>query len=195
MANARYGAASHYTISSFADVSYPSDLADPISARRNWYLNPATGSDGNDGTTAATAWASVAKLNIESANLGMFPGADYNHGDTLHINCSGAPLVIGTAPMELKTAGLTVLQTGGMLDPQATLGPSAWTPVSGHPKVYATTDNNGIDLVAAVVRENGEYLNHPFGSSVLRRERRPGRHAGQLFLRRHDDVHPSFRRH
>ncbi len=164
-ANARYGAPSHYTIASFADVAYPYDVADPVSARRNWYLNPATGNDNNDGTTAATAWASVAKLNVESANLGMFPGADYNHGDTLHIDCSGTPLIIGTAPLEFKTPGLTVRQTGGALDPQVTLGPSAWTPVPGHPKVYSSTDGNSTDLVSVVVRENGKYLTHPSGSA------------------------------
>ncbi len=164
-ANARYGAASHYTIASFADVVYPSDLTDPVTARRNWYLNPATGNDNNDGTTAATAWASAAKLSTESANLGMFPGADYNSGDTLHINCAGAPLAIGTAPLEIRTAGLMVQQTGGALDPQTTLGPSAWTPVSGHPNVYATTDANSTDLVSVVVRENGKYLAHPSGST------------------------------
>ncbi len=164
-ANARYGAASHYTISSFADVAYPSDLTDPVSTRRNWYLNPATGSDNNDGTSAATAWASAFKLVTESANLGIFPGVDYNSGDTLHIDCSGAPLVIGTAPLEFRTPGLKILQTGGVLDPQATLGPSAWTPVSGHPNVYTTTDGNSTDLAAVVVRENGKYLTHPFGSA------------------------------
>ena len=106
------------------------------------------------------------KINAESAALGLIPApAGYNAGDILHLDCSAAPLVIGTVPLEINTAGLTVLQTGGALDPQVTLGPTAWTPVSGHPNVYSTTDNAGADLVAAIVRENDKYLTHPDGSA------------------------------
>ena len=163
---ARYGAASLYLIDTLADVAYPSDLLPPAAVRRDWYVNPATGSDANDGTTPATAWASVDKINIESAALGLMPSpGGYDTGDFLHLDCSAAPLVIGTAPLEIQTAGLTVLQTGGALDPQVTLGPAAWTPVTGHPNVYSTTDSGSSDLVAAVVREDGKYLNHPVGST------------------------------
>ncbi len=165
-ANARYGAASHYTIAGFADVAYPSDVADPVSARRNWYLNPATGNDNNDGTTAATAWASVAKLNAESANLGMFPvTTGYATGDTVTIDTSGANLLLGTASLKLLTQGLNVVQTGGgEIQAWTPIAPSSWSLVSGQTAVWQHTLTESEPSI--VMWEADKWLHHVTASSL-----------------------------
>lgn len=156
----RYGAPALYRIAGFSDVAVPSDLTNPPAVRRDWYINPSSGNDANDGVTSGTAWQTVAKLNAESSYLGMFPVATgYATGDRLHIDCSGAPLAIGTTSIHIKTRGLTVLQTGGALDPMTTLSSGGWTLASGSTKTYSSTDGGASDLASIVVFEDGKYLN------------------------------------
>jgi hypothetical protein len=162
----RYGAASRYNLSLITDASiYPSDMPTPSNARRHWYVNTAAGNDANDGTTATTAWATAAKINTESANLGLFPGATYSTGDILHLDCS-TPLPVLTTPIQIKTNGLTILQTGGALDPLKTIT-SSWAPVPGAVKVYSTNNGGDADMLSTVLFEDGKYLNHPTGANFI----------------------------
>ena len=161
----RYGSAGYYSIGTLSDVAYPPGITAPTVDRRNWYINPASGSDTNDGTTPSSAWQSVAKLDAESANLGMFPGASYSAGDILNIDCSTAPLPIGSTAIRIYTPGLSVLQTGGALDPMTTLAPFNWSAVNGSTNTYSTTDCGATDLLSTVIFENGVYPNKVTASS------------------------------
>ncbi|MES2570317.1 MAG: hypothetical protein V4710_09735, partial [Verrucomicrobiota bacterium] len=162
-AQQRYGAPGLYQIRGFEDVAVPPDLIAPPFTPSHWFVNPATGDDSHDGTTPSTAWRTVAAINRASAFLGMLPHeAGYEGGDTLHLDCSGAPLAIGPQPLEIRTCGLNILQTGGPLDPMTTLAPSGWTPAGAG--VYSTTDGNASDLRSVVLFEEGRYLAHPLGN-------------------------------
>ncbi len=165
--DARLGMISTYQLGAWADRTWlVSDVIDPPAGPYHWYCNPATGSDNNDGTTAATAWASVAKINAESAGTGMFPStAGLGNGDTLTIDGTAAPLDPGSLSLQLQTQALKVSFLGAEpFKPWATIG-GAWTLAAGSTKTYQTTDNASTDLTGAVVWENDKWLNLEEGTS------------------------------
>ena len=186
---ARYGCASEYLISSFADVAVPSDLVAPPTGATNWYVNPATGSDTNDGLSATSSgtghgpWQSDTKIDTESLYTGMFPvTTGYGTGDTLNIDCSSAPLVIGVNSLTINTAGLVIKQHGTIgatdprtgnlgCDPMTTIAKN-WTLTPGSTHTYQTTDGGSTDLTAVVIFENDndgkglKYLNHILGTTL-----------------------------
>jgi hypothetical protein len=185
----RYGGASEYLISSFSDVAVPSDLIAPPTGGTNWYVNPATGNDNNDGVSAASTgnghgpWQTDTKIDTESLYTGMFPvSTAYGTGDTLNIDCSSAPLVIGVNSLTINTAGLVIKQHGttgatdprtGNLgcDPMTTIAKN-WTLTPGSTHTYQTTDGGSTDLTAVVIFENDndgkglKYLNHVLGTTL-----------------------------
>ena len=167
----RYGMPGLYVMGAWADRLLPvTDVADPPAGPFGWYVNPAVGSDANDGTSAATAWASVAKLNAESANCGMFGRAGYANGDTLTIDTTTANLVMGSASLNLNTQGLNVTQVGGGLtgtgEIQAweNVSGNGWTLVGGAAKTYQRTLSS--TDACAVLWENDRWLNHSAGSAL-----------------------------
>jgi len=185
----RYGGASEYTISSFSDVAVPSDLVAPPVGGTNWYVNPATGNDSYDGLSPTVdgnghgPWQTDAKINTESQYAGMFPvSTGYGTGDTLNIDCSAAPLVIGANGLTINTAGLVVKQhgTSGASDPRTgNLGcdpmktiAGTWSLVSGSAHTYQNTDGASTDLTSVVIFEDDhdgqglKYLNHVTGSAL-----------------------------
>ena len=105
-AKARYGLPGVYLLDAWSDRLTPTPgVVDPPAGPFQWYANAATGNDSNDGTTPAAAWASAAKIDAESANLGMIPTtAGYAAGDTLTIDTTTANLVLGTALAQFEHA-------------------------------------------------------------------------------------------
>ncbi len=160
----RYGMPSLYSLGSWADRSLlVPDVVDPPAGPFAWYANPATGNDSNDGTSAANAWATVAKINAESANLGMFGRAGYASGDTLTIDTTAANLLLGTASLNINTQGLNVTQVGGGLTGTGEI--QAWTTlpngsfslVGGATKTYQHTLTENEPSI--VPWENDRWLN------------------------------------
>ena len=161
----RMGGASVYsfTQSDFSDVAYPADLLEPTTGL-TWYCNALNGNDAADGTTPATAWNSVAKINEESYYAGMLPAGSYANGDTLIIDTSGQALDLGGLDLALRTPGLNVRAATGqqwiVLKSYRSLDPGGWTP-TGTANVYAITDSQP----NIVLWEDDMFMNHPLGSS------------------------------
>ena len=111
----RIGCPSLYSMTSFADIAYPADILPPVDQSNNWYLNPTTGNDSNDGTTPSTAWKSAAKVTAESQYSGMLDSnaAGPGGGDVLTIDTSAGPLVIGASTLTFATQGLKVQPATG----------------------------------------------------------------------------------
>ena len=152
-----------FTQADFSDVAYPADLLEPITGL-TWYCNALNGNDAADGTTPATAWKSVAKINDESNYTGMLPADNYANGDTLIIDTSGQALDLGGLDLALRTPGLNVRAATGqqwiVLKSYRSLAPAGWTP-TGTANVYAITDSQP----NIVLWENDMFMNHPLGSS------------------------------
>ena len=183
----RYGCPSLYTMNSFADVAVPGDVVAPSTTSLSWYLNPATGNDNNDGTSPSTAWQTLAKLNTESAYLGLFPtngsapltASGTPSGNILYIDCSGAPAPEGSTSLSIQTDGLTIKETqvagvyggtpqlgGNGIDPMTTMTANSWSAVIGATNVWQSTDGGATDLTSTVLFEDGRYMNHPTGTSL-----------------------------
>jgi hypothetical protein len=169
----RYGMPSVYKLDAWTDRTLlVSDVVDPPSGPFTWYCNPSTGSDTNDGTTKTTAWASVSKINLESANLGIFPNSTgYASGDTLVIDTTKANLILGSNCLNLLTPGLNVTQLGGGLtgtgEIQAweAISSGSWTgPVTGTSHVYKETLTSHDP--SAVLWENDLWMNHITGANL-----------------------------
>ncbi len=165
----RYGMPSLYTIGTWADrLLSISDVVDPAQAATSWYVNPATGSDSNDGLTSGTAWQTVAKINAESAYCGMFPASSYLTGDSLSLDTTTANLVIAGGTLSIKTAGLNFTQLGGgrtgtgEIQAWKSLANASFTLTSGTTKVYQITDSE----TSAVIWENDKWLTHPTGANL-----------------------------
>jgi hypothetical protein len=162
---ARMGGASVYsfTQSDFSDVAYPADLLEPTTGL-TWYCNALNGNDAADGTTPATAWKSVAKINDESNYTGMLPADSYANGDTLIIDTSGQPLDLGGLDLALRTSGLNVRAAAGqqwiVLKSYHSLAPGGWK-TTGTANVYAITDSQP----NIVLWEDDKFMNHPVGAS------------------------------
>jgi len=168
--NGRIGMPSLYNLDAFTDRTLlVSDVTDPPSGPYNWYVNPVTGNDNNDGTTAGTAWQSVGKINTESLYCGMFPApAGYASGDTLNVNGATGPgtgLVLGTASLNLNTQGLNLI---GHDSPYSyvqaeEIMAEPWTLVSGSTTIWqcalSTVDPS------CVMWEDDKWLNHPTGTA------------------------------
>ena len=161
----RMGGTSVYTFtqSDFSDVAYPADLLEPT-AGLTWYCNALNGNDAADGTTPATAWKSVAKINDETNYAGLLPAGSYANGDTLIIDTSGQALDLGGQDLALRTSGLNVRAATGqqwiVLKSYRSLDPGGWTP-TGTSNVYAITDSQP----NIVLWEDDMFMNHPLGSS------------------------------
>jgi hypothetical protein len=149
----RIGCPSLYSMSSFSDIAYPSDIIPPVEQPNNWYVNTTSGNDSNDGATASTAWKSAAKIALESQYCGMLdsnaPGP--GGGDILHINTSGSALVIGLNTLAFATQGLAVEPTAGQTyikcQAEEFIANSSFTPTAGRTRTYQTTDTQ-TDAVA-----------------------------------------------
>ena len=171
--SARIGMVSLHTLTSLSDVAYPfSDVSAPASGPFAWYCNPATGSDSNDGTTSATAWASVAKINAESGYLGMMPytaGGTAGGGDTLTIDGSTTALDLGPAALEIKTQGLKVALVGSEpIKAWKSLAGATWvqTNAGSYPNLWETTDSSATDLTGIVLWEDDKWLAKPNGANI-----------------------------
>lgn len=155
----RMGMPSVYSISSVADVTYPTDLIDPVDERHSWYLNSATGDDNNTGLTVTNAWLSVAKINSEATELGLFPStAGYTSGDTVYIDTSGASLLLGTNSLAPITRGLSIMPTPGQtaIDLRAWTNVTSWSKTSGSTNIYQSAVSD-LDIV---VWEDDKWLSH-----------------------------------
>lgn len=158
----RIGCPSLYSMSSFADIAYPSDIIPPVEQTNNWYVNTTTGNDSNDGSTPSTAWKTAAKIAVESQYCGMLdsnaPGP--GGGDTLTINTSGAPLVLGTTTLAFSTQGLKVQPASGQTyikcQAEEFLANSGFTHTAGLSKTYQTPDTQA----NVVAWENDEWMWH-----------------------------------
>lgn len=148
----------------FSDVAYPADLLEPETGL-TWYCNPATGNDANDGTSPDRAWASLAKINEESANTGLFSADRSEDGDTLIIDTRGAPLDAEGDAFVVATPGLNLRAAEGNewidLKSHRSLPPESWEP-SGIPQVYVTEDTEP----HVVIWEDDRFLHHVRGSNL-----------------------------
>ena len=142
----RVGCPSLYSMTSFSDIAYPSDILPPVEQSNNWFVNPSTGNDNNDGATSATAWKTAAKITIESQYSGMLDSnaAGPGGGDVLTINTSSTPLVIGTATLTFATKGIKVQPVAGQTyikcQAEEFLANASFTQTAGLTKTYQTTD-------------------------------------------------------
>jgi hypothetical protein len=158
----RIGCPSLYSMTSFADIAYPSDVIAPVEQSNNWYVNTSTGNDSYDGSTPATAWKSAAKINLESQYCGMLDSnaAGPGGGDVLTVNTSSATLVLGPNPLDFATQGLKVQPTSGQtyINCQAEefLANSGFTATPGLSHTYQITDTQS-DIVAW---ENDKWMWH-----------------------------------
>ncbi len=163
----RIGCPSLYAMNSFSDIAYPGDVIPPVEQSYNWYVNPATGNDNNDGATPATAWQTAAKVTLESQYSGMLdsnaPGP--GGGDVLTINTSGGPLVLGANTLTFATQGLKVQPASGQtyINCQAEefLSNASFTATPGLAQTYQTTDTQ-TDIVAW---ENDKWMYHVMSAS------------------------------
>jgi len=164
----RIGCPSLYSMSSFSDIAYPPDIIAPVEQSYNWYVNPASGNDSNDGSTPSTAWKSAAKINVESQYCGMLDSnaAGPGGGDVLTINTSSTTLALGPNSLTFATLGLKVQPASGQtyINCQAEefLANSAFKLTAGLSKTYQTTDTQS-DIVAW---ENDEWLWHVQAASI-----------------------------
>jgi hypothetical protein len=178
----RVGGVAAYTFaqSDFSDVVYPPDLLEP-STGLTWYVNPATGSDSNDGADAAHAWQTAAKINAESANCGLFQTASYPTGDTLVIDTSAGNLDVTSDPIVIQTGGLNVRaatdQTWAVIQPWKTIAPGSWS-TTGTDNVYSTTDA----IALACLWEDDKWLTHPNGEKFEAVSATLGRTAGSFYV-------------
>lgn len=168
----RYGMPALYAMSSWADrLDAIPDAIDPPAGPRTWFVDPVSGSDSNDGTSTATAWQTITKINAESEFCGLFPAASYAAGDTLTIDTRNANLLLGTASFNILTSGLNVIQLGGGRSGTGEI--QAWTPIlagawsgpiAGTTKVYqATLSETNTHIV---LWEDDKWLNHPTGANL-----------------------------
>jgi hypothetical protein len=158
----RVGCPSLYSMASFNDIAYPSDILPPVEQSNNWYINPVTGNDSSDGATPATAWKTADKVSVESQYSGMLdsnalgPG----NGDVLTIDTSGAPLVIDTNTLSFATQGLKVQPVSGQTyikcQAEEFLTNAAFTPTAGLGKTYQTADTQ----TNVVAWQNDEWMWH-----------------------------------
>ena len=147
----------------FSDVGYPSELEEP-GIGLTWHVNPLTGDDSSDGTSASTAWKTAAKINTESSYTGFLTAPDHESGDTLIIDTSGADLDLFGQTLYFRTQGLNVRAADGQewirFKCHKTLSSSNWQP-TGTANVFSTTDTQS-DIV---VWENDKWLHHPIGNT------------------------------
>jgi hypothetical protein len=158
----RIGCPSLYSMASFADIAYPSDIIAPVEQSNNWYVNTSSGNDNNDGATAATAWKTADKITLESKYCGMLDSnaAGPGGGDVLTIDTSGGPLVIDTNTLAFATQGLKVQPVSGQTyikcQAEEFLANSAFTATAGLTETYQTTDTQA-NIVAW---QNDEWMWH-----------------------------------
>jgi len=159
----RIGCPTLYSISSFTDIAYPSaDIAPPVEQSNNWYLNPATGNDNNDGSTPATAWRTPDKVTTESFYSGMLDSnaTGPGNGDVLTIDTSSAPLVIDTNTFSFGTQGLKVQPASGQTyincQAEELIANSSFKLTAGLSKTYQTTDTQ----TNVVSWENDKWMWH-----------------------------------
>jgi hypothetical protein len=176
----RYGMPALYQMDAYADATLAlPDVVDPTNAGTTWYLNPSTGSDTNDGVTAASPWQTVGKFNTESQYGGLFGAATYPTGDTLELDTSGAVLDLGGTQMLVKTPGINIRPPTGQTYADVKLWKditsATWALESGTSHVYSTTDGGATDKVGVVIWENDgttdntgagdKWLTHPTGAA------------------------------
>ncbi len=168
--NGRFGMPSLYTLDSFSDrTALVSDVVDPSAGPFNWYVNPVSGNDNNDGTTASSAWKTVAKINAESLNCGMFPSTGgYATGDTLNISGATGPgtgLFLGPAFLDINTQGLNLIghDTPYSYIQAEEIMTEAWTLVSGSSTIWQCTLST-VDP-SSLMWEDDKWLNHPMGTT------------------------------
>jgi hypothetical protein len=142
----RVGCPTLFSMASMADATYPSSITPPVEQSYNWYVNPATGNDNNDGSTPATAWQSATKLATESQYCGLLdsnaPGP--GGGDVVTIDTSKARLAIGATTLTFNTQGLKVQPVAGqtyiMCQAEDDIANSSFTPTAGLSNTYQTPD-------------------------------------------------------
>ena len=168
----RIGCPSLYSMASFSDISYPSNVTAPVEKSYNWYVNTSTGNDSNDGSTPSTAWKTADKVTTESAYCGMLDSnvTGPGNGDVLNIDTSQSPLIIDTNTLTIATQGIKVQPVSGQTyikcQAEEFLTNSSFTLTSGLTKTYQTTDTQA-NIVAW---QNDEWMWHvksaSFGSSA-----------------------------
>lgn len=163
----RIGSASLYSFENddFSDISYPISLPEPTNTARTWYVNPATGSDGNDGTTAKSAWQTVDALNSASLGCGFFP-ANSRNGDTLIVDTSQGDLDLGTNQLQFATPGLNARTAEGQswwtVKAHVTIQTNAWIKTPSFTNTYQATVGPGQPNI--VLWEDNKWMNHPTGA-------------------------------
>jgi hypothetical protein len=169
----RIGCPSLYSTSNLTtDLIYPGDIVAPVEQPNNWYVNPSTGSDNNDGSTPATAWKTADKVTTESQYCGMVDSnaAGPGGGDVMTIDTSAAPLVIDTNTLTFATQGLKVQPASGQTyikcQAEEFLANTAFTATSGSSKTFQTADTQA----NVVAWENDKWMTHirsaAYGSSA-----------------------------
>ena len=162
----RFGAASVYSFTEddFSDVAYPAEVIEPATGL-TWYCDPLNGDDSADGSTPATAWKTVAKINEESKWTGLLPANSHPTGDTLVIDTSGQDLDLNGASLVLSTPGLNVRAAAGQewirIQSYRSLPAGVWQ-TTGIPNVFATSDTQQ----HVVLWEDDKFMNHPLGASL-----------------------------
>ena len=159
----RIGCPTLYSIGSFSDFAYPTaDIAPPVNQSNNWYVNPATGNDNNDGATPATAWRTASKVTTESFYSGMLDSnaTGPGNGDVLTIDTSSAPLLIDASTLTFNTQGLKVQPASGQTyikcQAEDFVANASFTPTPGLSKTYQTADTQS----NVVPWENDKWMWH-----------------------------------
>lgn len=161
----RYGMPALYAATSSTDsTNLISDVSDPMMPM-TWYLNPATGSDTNDGVTPSSAWQTSTKLNSESLYCGMFPAYSYPLGDTLIGDTSSGSLRT-LAEIIIYTSGLNIRAATNVLwfttQPWISIPSANWTNHLLLPAVYYSTNT----VALTCLWEDDKWMNHPTGTTL-----------------------------
>lgn len=152
-----------FTSNTFADVTHPPDVAEPSDAGKTWYVNPATGSDANDGGSPNQAWQTVSKLNDEMLYTGIFSKYHQSSsaGDTIVIDTSAAPLDLAGTNLLFRSHAINVRAATGQtwidIKTHKTLANASFSKTGGYTNIYEIADTQA----NTVLWEDDKWLAKP----------------------------------
>ena len=162
----RYGMPALYTSDNYAvdAVAALPDVEDPTGPT-TWYMDPFNGNDNNDGLSVGTAWKSMAKLDAESENAGLFASGSYQNGDTVIIDTAFDMLDFQGGTLNLRTGGLTVKAAPGReyirCKLYKSLANASFAKVGGLNHTWSMADASP----NCVLWEADKWMNHPTGAT------------------------------
>ncbi len=161
----RIGCPSLYSMTSFSDIAYPSDIIPPVDQSNTWYVNPTTGNDSNLTTEPRRQRHGKPQRRLPPnrntwACSTATPRGARRWRCSQYRDTSGGPLVSGTSTLTFSTQGLKVQPLAGQsyikCQAEEFLSNKSFTPTAGLSKTYQTTDTQA----NVVAWENDKWMWH-----------------------------------